>query len=183
MPLAIYLAEAGLLDLSLSFVVEIIAFILMVLLLWYGIPFLRVPSAYRLLMDAAEARQRAIAEQLEEAERAREEAKRGLEEAEKRIDDSRRQAAEVIEAAGRSGEQLRSELREKGEEERKRMVEQARREIAAARQQAVDSVREEVAGLVVSATEKVIGETLDGDRHKKLIDEAIKEVASGDGRG
>ena len=85
----------------------------------------------------------------------------------------------MIESAGRSGEQLRSELREKGEEERKRMVEQARREIAAARQQAVDSVRDEVAGLVVAATEKVIGESLDGEKHRKLIDEAIKEVGGG----
>jgi F-type H+-transporting ATPase subunit b len=177
-----YLAEAGLLDLSLSFVIEIIAFILMVLLLWFGIPFLRIPSAYRMLMDAAEARQRAIAEQLREAERAREEAKQRLDEAEKRIDEARRQASEVIEAAGRSGEQLRAELRERGEEERKRMVEQAQREIGAAREQAVHSVREEVAGLVVAATEKVIGESLDDQKHKKLIDEAIREVTGGDGR-
>jgi hypothetical protein len=29
----------------------------------------------------------------------------------------------------------------------------------------------------------VIGETLDGPRHKQLIEKAISEVASGDGRG
>jgi F-type H+-transporting ATPase subunit b len=177
--LAAFLAEAGLLDLSLSFVIEVVAFILMVLLLWFGIPPLRIPSAYRLLMDAVDARQRAIAEQLEAAEKAREEAEKRLEDARQRAEEARKQASEVVEAAGRSGEQLRAELRDKGEEERKRMVEQARREIQAARQQAVDSVREEVAGLVVAATEKVIGESLDGQKHKKLIDEAIREVSGG----
>jgi F0F1-type ATP synthase membrane subunit b/b' len=36
----------------------------------------------------------------------------------------------------------------------------------------------------VAATEKVVGETLDGQKHRQLIDKAIAEVASnGDGRG
>ncbi len=47
----------------------------------------------------------------------------------------------------------------------------------------MQTVRDEVAGLVVSATEKVIGETLDGQKHKKLIDKAIEEAAGGLGRG
>jgi F0F1-type ATP synthase membrane subunit b/b' len=38
-----------------------------------------------------------------------------------------------------------------------------------------------VASLVVAATEKVIGETLDTGKHKQLIERAIAEVASGDG--
>ena len=42
-------------------------------------------------------------------------------------------------------------------------------------------MRAEVAGLVVAATEKVIGETLDEEKHKQLIERAIAEVASGDG--
>jgi len=46
----------------------------------------------------------------------------------------------------------------------------------------VQAVRGEVAGLVVAATEKVIGETLDATKHKQLINKAIEEVASGDGR-
>jgi len=167
----VYLAEPGLLDLSLSFLAEVIAFIVMVVVLGIWV--------YPRIIAAAEGRQRQIAEQLEAAEKARQEAEQRLEEARQRADEARKQAAEVIESAGRSGEQLRSELREKGEEERKRMVEQARREIAAARQQAVDSVRDEVAGLVVAATEKVIGESLDGEKHRKLIDEAIKEVGGG----
>jgi len=166
-----YLAEPGLLDLSLSFLAEVIAFIVMVVVLGIWV--------YPRIIAAAEGRQRQIAEQMEAAEKARQEAEQRLEEARQRADEARKQAAEVIESAGRSGEQLRSELREKGEEERKRMVEQARREIAAARQQAVDSVRDEVAGLVVAATEKVIGESLDGEKHRKLIDEAIKEVGGG----
>jgi hypothetical protein len=35
----------------------------------------------------------------------------------------------------------------------------------------------------VSATEKVIGETLDDPKHRRLIERSIQEVASGDSRG
>jgi F-type H+-transporting ATPase subunit b len=87
----------------------------------------------------------------------------------------------VIEAATRSGEQLRLEMRQKAEEESKRAIEAARKEIEAEREQAIRSVRSEVAGLVVAATEKVIGETLDDEKHRQLIDKAISEVASGNG--
>ena len=59
------------------------------------------------------------------------------------------------------------------------MLESARKEIAAERDQAIRSVRGEVADLVVNATEKVIGSTLDDSKHRQLIDRAIEEVTSG----
>jgi F-type H+-transporting ATPase subunit b len=87
----------------------------------------------------------------------------------------------VIDGATRSAEQLRQELRQKAEDESKRTVDGARKQIEAERDQAIRSVRTEVAGLVITATEKVIGETLDDTRHRRLIEQAIEEVASGDG--
>jgi F-type H+-transporting ATPase subunit b len=72
-------------------------------------------------------------------------------------------------------------LRQKAEDESKRAIEAARKEIEAEREQAVRSVRSEVAGLVVAATEKVIGETLDDEKHRQLIDKAIQEVSNGRG--
>jgi F-type H+-transporting ATPase subunit b len=164
-------AQAGLLDLSLSFVAEVIAFLVMVAILARWV--------YPRVMTAAEARQRQVAEQLESAERARQEAEERLKGAEARLQEARSQAAEILEGAGRSGEQLRAELRERAEEEARRVTESARRDIEAERQRAIDSVRGEVANLVVAATEKVVGETLDEQRHRRLIDEAISQVGQG----
>jgi F-type H+-transporting ATPase subunit b len=73
-------------------------------------------------------------------------------------------------------------LKQKAEDEARRILESARREIEAERVAALQSVRGDVADLVVAATEKVIGETLDVTKHRQLIDKAIEEVASGDGR-
>lgn len=168
-----YLAQAGLLDLSLSFVVEVIVFVLMIVILarW----------AYPPIIRAAEARQRAVAAELEAAEKAREEAEERLRDAQKQLDEARANAQQIIAGAGRSAEQLRQELKEKAEEEARRTVELARQEIDGERKKAIDSVRSEVATLVVEATERVVGETLDGPKHRQLIDKAIEEVARGRG--
>jgi|ERR1700693_2320815 len=166
-------ADAGVIAINGTVVVELITFLVMMAILARWV----YPEIVRL----AEARQRMIAEQLTEAEKARADAEARLNEAEAKLADARKTAQSVIEAATKSGEQLRQELKQKAEEEAKRVTAAARKEIEAERERAIQSIRNEVAGLVVAATEKVIGETLDEGKHKQLIERAIAEVASGDG--
>jgi F-type H+-transporting ATPase subunit b len=165
--------EAGVITINGTVIVELVTFLVMLAIL--------ARYVYPEIVKLAEARQQQIAEQLKEAEEARAAAEQRLNEAEEKLTDARKTAQGVIEAAAKSAEQLRLEMRQKAEEESKRTIEAARKEIEAERDQAVRSVRNEVASLVVAATEKVIGETLDDDKHRELIDRAIREVASGNG--
>jgi F-type H+-transporting ATPase subunit b len=167
--LSVYLATAGLLDLSLSFVAEVIAFLAMIGILARWV--------YPRVLAAAEARQRQVAEQLTAAEKTRAAAEERLKEADAQLREARRQAAEIIEGANRTAELLRADLRKQAEEEANRIIENARRDIEAERQKALQSVRSQVADLVVAATERVVGESLDGERHRQLIEKAITEVA------
>jgi F-type H+-transporting ATPase subunit b len=164
---------AGVIDINGTVIVELITFLVMMAIL--------ARYVYPEIVRLAEARQRQVVEQLKEAERARAAAEAALNEAEAKLNEARRTAQSVIEAASKSAEQLRHELKQKAEDEAGRLLESARKEIEAERIKAVLSVRSEVAGLVVAATEKVIGETLDLNKHKELIDRAIAEVASGNG--
>jgi F-type H+-transporting ATPase subunit b len=168
-----YLAEAGLLDLNATFWIELVAFLLMLGVL--------ARYVYPRVIEAAEARQKAIAAELEAAEKSRQDAEARLADAEKKLQEARVSAQEIVAGATRSGEQVRQESKQKAEEEAKRLTQAARKEIEAEREKAIQSVREDVAGLVVAATEKVLGETLDASKHKQLIERAIAEVASGDG--
>jgi F-type H+-transporting ATPase subunit b len=169
-----YLAgEAGVITINGTVIVELVTFLVMLAIL--------ARYVYPEIVKVAEARQRQIAEQLKEAEEARAAAEQRLKEAEEKLTDARKTAQGVIDAASKSADQLRQEMRQKAEEESKRTVEAARKEIEAERDSAVRSVRSEVASMVVAATEKVIGETLDDDKHRQLIDNAIREVASGNG--
>ena len=175
--MTVYLAadlKAGLLDLSLSFLAEIIAFIVMILVLARWV--------YPRVIAAAEARQRAVAEQLAAAEKAREEAEQRLKDAAAKLEEARGHASEIIEGANRTARQLSADARTRAEEDARRIAENARKEIVAERDRALDSVRSEVADLVVAATEKVVGEALDGERHHRLIEKAIAEVGSANGR-
>ena len=166
---------AGVIDINGTVWVELLTFLVM-----FGV---LARYVYPVIVRQAEARQRAIAEQLAEAEKSRADAEAHLKEAQAKLDDARKTAQGVIDAAGKSAEQLRAEMKDRAESEAKRIADTARKEIEAERDRALQSVRGEVAGLVVAATEKVIGETLDAGKHKELIDKAIQEVASGDGRG
>jgi F-type H+-transporting ATPase subunit b len=169
------LDTASLLEINATLVVELLAFLLMLFLLGRYV--------YPRVISAAEARQKAIQAQLEAAERASQAAEERLQEISQRLDDARKQAQEMIDGASRSADQVRAELRRQGEEEAKRQVERAQRDIEAEKQKAIAALRGEVADLVATATERVLGETLDRDRHRRLIDRAIEEVANGGRRG
>jgi F-type H+-transporting ATPase subunit b len=164
---------AGVIQINGTVIVELITFVIMLAIL--------ARYVYPEIVKLAEARQQAIAEQLKEAEKARADAEQSLKEAAAKLEDARVTAKSVIDAATKSGEQLRQELKQKAEDESKRTIEAAKKEIEAERERAVQSVRSEVANLVVAATEKVIGETLDDTKHRQLIERAIAEVASGNG--
>ena len=164
---------AGVIDINGTVIVELLTFLLMLAILARWV--------YPEIVKVAEGRQRAIAQQLRDAEQARAGAESTLHEAQAKLEDARKTAQQVIDAASKSAEQLRQDLRQKAEEESKRVTEAARKEIQAEREKAIQSVRAEVAGMVVIATEKVIGESLDDRRHRQLIERAIQEVAGGDG--
>ena len=167
-------ASAGVVSIDGTVIVELITFLAMLAIL--------TRYVYPEVVKFAEARQRLIAQQLKDAEQARADAQEHLQEAEAKVNDARRTAQSLIDAANKSAEQLRQETKQKAEDEARRLVAAALKEIEAERLKAIQSVRGEVAGLVVAATEKVIGETLDLTKHRQLIDKAIEEAASGNGR-
>jgi F-type H+-transporting ATPase subunit b len=164
---------AGVIDINGTVIVEILTFLVMLAVL--------TRYVYPFVVQLAEARQRAIAQQLHDAEEARAAAEARLKEAQAQLEEARKTAQQVIDSANKSGEQLRQDMREKAEEDARRIAESARRDIVAERDRALQSARSEVAAMVVTATEKVIGETLDQPKHRQLIARAIEEVASGDG--
>ena len=91
-----YLAgEANIIAVNGTFVIELVAFIAMIALLWR--------YAYPQIAKVAEGRQKVIADQLAQAELRSREAEERLKDAEAKLNDARAQAQEVIAGAARSG--------------------------------------------------------------------------------
>ena len=166
--MGVVLAEAGLLDLDLSFVAEVVAFVAMILVLGRWV--------YPRVMAAAGARQRRITEELEAARRSRAESEARLEEAEARLAEARKQASEVLAGARGSADHLQAAARQQAGEDARRIVETARGEIEAERVGAIAEARDEMAGLVVTAAERVLDATMTEEQHRRLLDRAIAEV-------
>lgn len=160
--------EAGLLDINGTLIAEIIAFLLMlgVLAKW----------VYPPIIKAAEARQNQIKQQLEQAEKARKEADERLDAAQGEIQRARIQAGQIIEQANRAAERIQQDAQEKAREEARRIVEAASRDIDAERQRAIHAIRAQMADIVAGAVRQIVGESLDGERHRQLIQAAIDRV-------
>ena len=93
---------AGLLDINGTFWIELVAFVMMMLILGR--------YAYPRVMEAGEARQRQLAQQLQAADAARAEAEEHAHEATRRLEAARTQAADLLESAGRDAERIRAAL-------------------------------------------------------------------------
>jgi F-type H+-transporting ATPase subunit b len=121
-------------------------------------------------------RQKHISDQIAEAERAKEEAATLAAEYRNQRQQARAQAEEIVERARRTGEQTREEILAKAQEERQRQEQQTRDAVDAEIRQARERLREDAAGLVVTATERVTRRRLTGDDQLRMVQEAIDEL-------
>ena len=122
-----------------------------------------------------ERRQR-IRSSIEEAEKARSEARRLLEEHRALIGQARGQAEQILAEARKVAESMARRVKEETEADRQRRLEETKRQIEAETQRALEQIRTEVAELTLIATTKVTGKVLEDADHKRLIDEAIRDL-------
>jgi len=118
-------------------------------------------------------RREQIRRSIEEADNARKEARELLEEHKALMQEARGRAEQIIAEARKTRESMELRMREETEAERQRRIEETRREIAAETARALEQIRNEVADLTLAATSIVVGRTLDSDRDRELITEAI----------
>jgi F-type H+-transporting ATPase subunit b len=121
-------------------------------------------------------RRERIRRSIEEAEKARAEARRLLEEHRALIAQARGQGEEILSEARKVADAQRQRVREETEADRRRRLEETKRQIEAETQRALQQIRAEVAELTLMATTKVTGKVLDDADHRRLIDDAIKDL-------
>ncbi|MGH7609361.1 MAG: F0F1 ATP synthase subunit B [Candidatus Dormibacteria bacterium] len=161
-------AASSPLNLNLTFIVEIVVFLVLLYLLRRYV--------WPIVDRAISARQQEVASALGEAEQARRQLEQARDRERSELAEARRQAKEVLDRAQRLGEELREELRRKGQEEQEAMLVRARAELAREREQAVTALRRQVADLVLLATTRVLQEDLDPRRQQRLIEQALEGV-------
>jgi F-type H+-transporting ATPase subunit b len=81
----------------------------------------------------------------------------------------------LIARASQTGDEIRKKAQEQAKLDAEALIVRARQEIKSERDGAIDELRREFADLTIMAASKVIGETLDKESHKQLIDKVLQE--------
>ncbi len=134
--------------------------------------------AWPAVLGAVEAREKALEEQLAEAERSRSEAAALLAEHKKLVADAKSQAHAVVAESRVLAEKERALALEKTKQEQTELLARARREIADERDRAVADLRREAVDLSLAAASKLIGERLSSDADRKLVTEYLGTLDS-----
>lgn len=82
----------------------------------------------------------------------------------------------IVERARRAGKEAERVLKDKAKEDATILVENAERQIRTARDKAAADLRRDSVDMTLELTGKLIGETMDDDRHRALTDKLISEM-------
>ncbi|WP_423748931.1 F0F1 ATP synthase subunit B [Caldibacillus debilis] len=147
---------------------QLVAFILLMVLL--------KKYAWAPLMKVMQDRENYIANEIENAEKARKEAEELLEKHRQMVKEARLETQKFIEEAKRQGEIQKENIIEAARLEAERLKEAAKAEIEQEREKAVAALREQVASLSVLIASKVIEKEIDEKDHEALVQEMLKKV-------
>jgi F-type H+-transporting ATPase subunit b len=134
--------------------------------------------AWPAVLGAVEARERALEEQLAQAERDRKEAAALLAQHQKLLAEGRTQAHLLLAEARAAAEKERALGLEKARQEQEELMERARREIASERDRAVVELRREAVDLSLAAATKLIGERLNSENDRRIVQEYLATLGN-----
>lgn len=117
-----------------------------------------------------------IADGLAAADRASHDLELAQEKAVERLKEAKVEAAGIVDAANKRGNQIVDEAKELAIAEGQRLKEAAQAEIEQELNRAREHLRSQVAVLAVSGAEKILGAEIDQSRHTELVDKLAAEL-------
>ncbi len=131
--------------------------------------------AFKPIVQALDAREKAVADQIASANRANEEAKNVLGQYQQKLADSKDEVREILETARQDAQRNAAGMMEKAQEEAGHIRERATKEIEAATANALQSIAEKSATLATKLAGKMIRADVKPEAHGELIRGAIQE--------
>ena len=132
--------------------------------------------AWKPILKMLDERENKIRSALEQAERARTEAAEMMKQNEKNLARAEEEYQKMIREGKALAEKMKDEIvvkaKQQAQQELKQATEEIERNIEAAKLQ----LRSEIANLAIKATEKILEETLDENKQKKLTDSVINKL-------
>jgi F-type H+-transporting ATPase subunit b len=130
---------------------------------------------YKPVLKMLDERAKRTKEGMELAEATKREYEQAKGEVQKQIEKGRQEAQAIIAQAIQTGERLREESRQEATKQAQVIVDRTRAELETERDKIIDEMRREFVDISITAAEKVIKETLDKEKHRKLIEETLQQ--------
>ncbi len=129
---------------------------------------------YKPVLKVLDERAQRTKEAMELAESTKKEYEQARAEVQRQIEKGRQEAQAIITQATQLGERLKEESRQEAAKQAQAIVDRTRAELGAEREKIVEDLRREFVSIALLAAEKVIRETLDREKHRKLIEETLQ---------
>lgn len=132
--------------------------------------------AFKPLLAAVEAREAALEQTIQQAQRDREEAASLLEQQRAALAEARAESAKALADARALGEKARAEAIERAKAEASDLLDRTRREIGAEKERAIADLRREAIDLALAGAGKVIGQRLDAAADRAIVEQFLAGV-------
>jgi F-type H+-transporting ATPase subunit b len=121
-------------------------------------------------------RTRRIEEGLAAAERSSVAAAQAQQMIASQLEEARRQAQEILQQAAKSADAMRESLAQEARTEADTIIRRAQAEIQREQQAAITEMRRQAGELAILAATRVVGQSLDNEINRRLVESAIGEL-------
>lgn len=150
------------------FAFQLINFAIVAAILWFLV--------LKPLVKKMAERQKLIDDGLNNAKKAQEQMERSEVDYRAKISQAKKEAQTILEKTEKDAKTLSENLKNKAKQEIENLAEQAKKNILKEKDEMMTGLKKETANLIVAALEKILGEKMTGDKDKKMIEEAIKNI-------
>lgn len=146
------------------------------LLTFAAMAFILSRYAWKPMLGALAAREQSIQGSLDQARRDREEAEKLLGQQRELLTDAHRLRSEALEQGRRDAEKVKADMLQEANRQREQLLKQTEAQVQDGIRQARGEMRTLASDLAILAAEKLLGQTLDGDKHRRLVDEYLSDL-------
>ena len=133
---------------------------------------------YKPVLKMLDERQSKIKESMDQAEQIRQQVAQTEDDIKSQLESARKEGQKIIAQAEQIGERLKNEAKEEARLEAESLISKAQIELQRQRDKDIEELRKQFTDIALLAAEKVINETLDKEKHHRLIDEVLDGSAT-----
>jgi F-type H+-transporting ATPase subunit b len=131
---------------------------------------------YKPVLKMLDERTSKIKESMDQAEKIKLQLEKTETEIKQQLEIARKDGQKIIAQAEQIGERLKTEAKDEARREAEALITKAQAEIQHQRDKDIEELRTQFAGIAISAAEKVINQSLDKEKHRKLLGEVLEEA-------